>query len=56
MEGNFKVTAQAEDGQVALDLLNAGLVVDVVVTDVNMPKMDGIVLTAAYIGILVLYK
>lgn len=45
MEDDFEVTAQAEDGQVAFELLQAGLKVDIVVADVNMPRMDGIELT-----------
>ena len=35
---------QASDGQEALDLANASPAVDLVITDVNMPRMDGITL------------
>lgn len=45
MESDFEITAQAEDGLEAMELLEDGLEVDVVVTDVNMPRMDGIELT-----------
>ena len=34
----------AADGQEALDLLNAGTTVDMVVTDISMPRMDGLAL------------
>ncbi len=43
-EGIEVVTA--EDGVDALNKAQGGLTVDVVITDVNMPNMDGITLTA----------
>ncbi len=39
-DANFK-TFEAGDGQIALDTLRENDKVDLVVTDVNMPKMDG---------------
>ncbi len=37
----FKVQT-ANDGQMALDKLKAGLKPDLMITDINMPRMDGI--------------
>ncbi|MDX8397874.1 MAG: response regulator [Mariprofundaceae bacterium] len=37
---------QADDGDVALDIAVKGSTFDLVITDVNMPNMDGITLTA----------
>jgi DNA-binding NarL/FixJ family response regulator len=42
---NFNVTAQAENGLTALELLHGGLPADVVIADLNMHDMDGIELT-----------
>ncbi|WP_290874538.1 response regulator [Aquabacterium sp.] len=39
----FKVDT-ANDGSVALDKIKAGLKPDLIITDINMPKMDGITL------------
>jgi two-component system chemotaxis response regulator CheY len=39
--GSYKVV-EAGDGQEALDKLKAGLKPNLVITDLNMPKMDGI--------------
>jgi two-component system, chemotaxis family, chemotaxis protein CheY len=41
----FKVQT-ASDGQMALDKLQAGLKPDLVITDINMPRMDGLELIA----------
>ncbi len=40
-------TDQAIDGADALDKLKAGLKPDLIITDLNMPKMDGISLISA---------
>lgn len=45
MEDDFSVEGQAANGKIALTLMQNGLTVDVVVTDLNMPEMDGIELT-----------
>ncbi len=37
----FKVQT-ASDGQLALDKIQAGMKPDLIITDLNMPKMDGI--------------
>lgn len=37
----FKVETAA-DGQLALDMLKGGLKPDLIITDINMPRMDGI--------------
>lgn len=42
--GSYKVDA-AENGAIALDLINGGRQYDVVLTDIQMPVMDGIQLT-----------
>lgn len=36
---------EAEDGMKALQLLQGGTTVDCVITDINMPNMDGVTLT-----------
>ena len=33
---------EAEDGQVAIDILEAGEKIDLVITDINMPRLDGV--------------
>ena len=38
---DYKVEA-ASDGQAALDRLNAGLRPDLIITDINMPRMGGL--------------
>lgn len=45
MKDGLEITAEAEDGQAAIELLTGGLKVDLVLADVNMPRMDGIELT-----------
>ncbi|MET4080955.1 DNA-binding NarL/FixJ family response regulator [Pedobacter sp. UYP30] len=40
----ISVVSEAANGQQVLDLINAGLEVDVVLADINMPQMDGIAL------------
>lgn len=42
----FKVDT-ARDGQAALDTLKAGLKPDLIITDINMPRLDGIGLIKA---------
>lgn len=44
-EDDFRVEAEADNGKIALQLIENGLGIDVVVTDINMPEMDGIELT-----------
>jgi DNA-binding NarL/FixJ family response regulator len=44
-EQDVEVVTGAENGQQALQLLNNGLQADVVVTDINMPVMNGLELT-----------
>jgi CheY-like chemotaxis protein len=52
-------TVEAEDGLAALELIEQGLVPDVLVTDVRMPRMDGWTLAerarALHPGLPVLY-
>lgn len=45
LEDGFVVVGQAENGRKASAMLLEGLGVDVVITDINMPEMDGIELT-----------
>jgi len=40
----FKVVGEAANGQEVLDLITKGIKVDIVLTDINMPDMDGIAL------------
>lgn len=40
------VVEVASDGQAALDMLRAGLKPDLIITDINMPKLDGLGLIA----------
>jgi two-component system, chemotaxis family, chemotaxis protein CheY len=42
----FKVQTAA-DGQIAMDKVEAGLRPDLIITDINMPRMDGLALIAA---------
>jgi len=42
----FKVQTAA-DGQIAMDQVEAGLRPDLIITDINMPRMDGLALIAA---------
>lgn len=46
LKGEGFEVVTAVDGQDALNQAQAGLTVDAVLTDVNMPNMDGITLTA----------
>lgn len=45
MEDNLMIVGTAENGKAAYKLLQGGLSADVVITDLNMPEMDGIELT-----------
>jgi DNA-binding NarL/FixJ family response regulator len=40
-DGNFKVVGEAENGTAVMELITSGLRPDVVVTDMDMPGMDG---------------
>lgn len=42
MENDFMVVGAAENGRSACKLLHNGLCPDIIVTDFNMPEMDGI--------------
>jgi DNA-binding NarL/FixJ family response regulator len=42
---DMEVVANAADGQAAMDLLQSGLQLDFLLTDINMPRMDGLELT-----------
>ena len=41
-QADMEVVGEAENGAIALQLLNDGLQVDVVLTDMNMPVMNGL--------------
>ncbi|MFC4144522.1 response regulator [Pedobacter mendelii] len=41
-EPNIKIVADAKNGHEVLDYLNSGIQTDVVLTDINMPDMNGI--------------
>jgi two-component system response regulator NreC len=41
-EPEFKVTVEASDGQQVLDALESGVKADVLVTDISMPKINGL--------------
>ncbi|WP_207423640.1 response regulator transcription factor [Desertivirga brevis] len=43
-EEDFTITGEASNGAEALSLLHAGTKADIILTDVNMPDMDGITL------------
>ena len=43
-EENFNVAGEATNGQEVIDLIDSGIKVDVVLTDINMPVMDGMAL------------
>ncbi|UOE52417.1 response regulator transcription factor [Mucilaginibacter sp. SMC90] len=43
-EPGFEVLAQASDGESVIDLISAGVVPDVVLTDVHLPRINGILL------------
>lgn len=43
-DSSFQVVGEAANGQEVLDLINEGIPVDIVLTDINMPDMDGIAL------------
>ncbi|MGF1924640.1 MAG: response regulator [Bacteroidia bacterium] len=42
LDENLQVVAEATNGEEALELLDGGLEVDIVLTDINMPEMDGL--------------
>lgn len=42
---DFELVGEAENGVQALRLIEGGLFADIVLTDLNMPEMDGIALT-----------
>ena len=44
-EPDMEVVASAENGFQAIELLEKGITADIILADLNMPKMDGIVLT-----------
>jgi DNA-binding NarL/FixJ family response regulator len=44
-ERDMEVTGQAADGMEALSMLQAGFEADILLTDLNMPRMDGFELT-----------
>ncbi|WP_419803275.1 response regulator [Mucilaginibacter sp.] len=44
-EDNLHITAEATNGRHALDLLEEGITVDIILADLNMPEMNGIELT-----------
>jgi DNA-binding NarL/FixJ family response regulator len=44
-EQDMEVVAFAENGLQAIEVLEQGIEADIVLADLNMPKMDGIVLT-----------
>lgn len=48
---DISVVAQAWNGEEALKLLKENLAPDVLLTDLNMPGMDGIELTAKVVGL-----
>lgn len=41
-EGDFKVVAEAKNGQEVLELLENGVVADILLTDINMPVVGGL--------------
>lgn len=41
-QSDIIIEGSAQNGKIALDLLNSGLNVDVLLTDFNMPIMDGL--------------
>lgn len=44
-EPDMEVIASAENGVQAMELLEQGITADIILADLNMPKMDGIALT-----------
>lgn len=48
---DLKVVGEAENGAVALELLQNGLRPDVLLTDLNMPEMDGLQLIYQIAGL-----
>lgn len=44
MDESIKIVGEATNGQAVLDMIVQGVEVDVVLSDINMPKMDGITL------------
>ncbi|MGY3215067.1 response regulator [Mucilaginibacter sp. HD30] len=45
-EPEFNITGEASDGQQIIDLLETGVNADVLVTDISMPKINGLELAA----------
>lgn len=43
--GEIEIISEVKDGSELLDLLNKGLQPDIVITDINMPVMDGLEVT-----------
>ncbi len=41
-ESDFEVVAEAENGQVLLDLIAEGFFPDLIIVDISMPKIEGI--------------
>lgn len=41
-QSGIQVTAEAANGQEVLDLIASGIIPDIILTDINMPVMDGI--------------
>ena len=41
-QGDFEVVAEAENGQVLLDLIAEGFFPDLIIVDISMPIMEGI--------------
>nr|WP_294791610.1 response regulator transcription factor [uncultured Mucilaginibacter sp.] len=50
-QGDIKVQAAATDGQAALQLLQDGLQINLLLTDLSMPLMDGLELTRRAISL-----
>ena len=42
---DFKIVAEAGNGYQVIELLESGIQVDVILMDINMPKMDGVLCT-----------
>ncbi|MEJ7560039.1 MAG: response regulator transcription factor [Pedobacter sp.] len=44
-EADFIISGEADNGQLAVDLMTSGIAVDIILADMNMPVMAGIPLT-----------